>query len=389
MGEEVELQTREETRQRNQRKAESARARAEDDRRRGREQQQRLDDLLRRRGRLSLWARYAPYTAYVLLAVATLFILLNSFSGDRRKLSQIPVNDDVHFIRHNESQRPYALGRNSFFEGVTLDQARALAANEITAEKSVARCNAPGGAILRESFNFYEQHPQCRFAETQRRCAGSYVEAPLSVLRNRHCLRNGGADFRPSVDFALACHPAPSRGCDGGQVIPAVAAMAGGVPAHECWAARVGAAPPGACPRERLEGCERVALDAHCMLEGEEEIKREVQLNGPVVSVLLAHRDLLSYKSGVFDPAEQQRLGGMFAVKIVGWETNAQGESAWLVDPLWGDDWGERGLARVAMGAADSLIEKFAYTLYPAAARAAAAEPAAAEQPEPLGEEAG
>jgi aminopeptidase C len=35
----------------------------------------------------------------------------------------------------------------------------------------------------------------------------------------------------------------------------------------------------------------------------------------------------------------------------------------WLVENMWGSDWGENGIAKVELGNKDSMLDKFAVTL--------------------------
>lgn len=364
--EEKDTQMREDARQRGVKREEEARERTEETRRREQEQKKRMEDVIRRRAKPALWLRYGPFLAYGIVSTLTFFLVFNSFSGSQRTLGQLYVNDDVHFTRHNEEKHSYTLGPNTFFEGVTISRVKDLTDNKLTTQQKINRCDTQplGKVAIRDNFNFYVEQPQCRFDEVQKKCSGGYAELPLAVLRNRYCLNSSGRDFHPSADFVLACNRVGARGCSGGHVVSTVRMMQKGVVSDQCWRERIGTQQPKDCPASRLDDCERQSVGVHCLLTTEQDIKKEVQQNGPVVALMAVHRGFLSYRDGLFVPGESDRLPGFVPVKIVGWEGDRLTGGAWLVDPMWGRDWGRDGVGRVAFGVPDLMLEQSAYTLY-------------------------
>ncbi len=78
-------------------------------------------------------------------------------------------------------------------------------------------------------------------------------------------------------------------------------------------------------------------------------------------------RNLLSYDSGLLDIHEYEpKLDGFQTVKVVGWDRDEEDNMWWLVDPMWGSSFGEKGLVRVKIGSEDSFLDKFAMAVYPA-----------------------
>ncbi len=119
------------------------------------------------------------------------------------------------------------------------------------------------------------------------------------------------------------------------------------------------------CPSDqKMARCERKKVTGFCLLEGEEDIKKEVFKNGPVIGVIFPYRDLILYKSGIMDLLEKSKIDGFIVVKIVGWDRDDEGASYWIVESLWGKQWGEDGLGKVYMGGEEMLLDKFAVTLY-------------------------
>lgn len=332
------------------------------------ETKKRVEDAIDRRLTPGFWGRYGEYTGYALLAGIFLFVLISNFAGDRRKLSDISVNEEAFITSHNEGDSSYKLGRNSFFEGLTLAKAKEFFRNQLTTKKSMPRCNIKSldHVTVKDSYNFYKEHPECHFEETARNCSSAYAEIPMSVFRNRNCLRNKNEDFKPSVDFTIRCNTNKSNGCNGGYLIHTLNFLRKGFVSEDCWTSTMGEDKGTECPAlDKFKSCEKRFVGTHCALEGEEEIKKELQANGPVISILLPFRDLLIYRSGDYVVEDRSKLDGLAIVKIVGWETLPDGNGVWLLETLWGKDWGTDGIARVRIGSEESTIEKFAYILYP------------------------
>ena len=83
---------------------------------------------------------------------------------------------------------------------------------------------------------------------------------------------------------------------------------------------------------------------------------------------MIPYRDLLIYKSGVYEQEEMKsKLDGIIFVKIVGWETNEDGSQSWLIDPMFGREWGIDGVGKVLMGTEESLYDKIGLAVYPTA----------------------
>ena len=58
----------------------------------------------------------------------------------------------------------------------------------------------------------------------------------------------------------------------------------------------------------------------------------------------------MNYKSGVYVHTTGAKLGG-HGVKIVGWGWELESQTPyWLVSNSWGNDWGEDGFFKIAMG---------------------------------------
>ncbi len=76
-------------------------------------------------------------------------------------------------------------------------------------------------------------------------------------------------------------------------------------------------------------------------ITGQEEIKKEILKNGPVVTSFIYVSDLLYYKKGYYEFVSGKYLGYHAAV-IVGWD-----ENGWIAHNSFGSDWGDNGFFKV------------------------------------------
>jgi hypothetical protein len=113
-------------------------------------------------------------------------------------------------------------------------------------------------------------------------------------------------------------------------------------------------------------------LTDSCIAIQEENIKREIFQNGPVVSQMLPFTDFLAYKEGSYHrTGEAFKFNGYHLIKLLGWTKAMDGSTEWIAENSWGEDWGEKGYVRVLGGRGDVAIDQFAlamttipYTVY-------------------------
>ena len=111
-------------------------------------------------------------------------------------------------------------------------------------------------------------------------------------------------------------------------------------------------------------------IEGYCIVFGEDDIKREIINNGPVVANIQIHLDFLAYKSGVYRKGNNVgRFSGFSTIKIIGWgedETKegvqSRGDKYWIVQNFWGEDWGENGYAKILIGQ-DLIFDQQAYSI--------------------------
>lgn len=92
----------------------------------------------------------------------------------------------------------------------------------------------------------------------------------------------------------------------------------------------------------------------------------EIVENGPLVVSLEPHRDLMYYKSGIYQhtgesthehTGEWERVD--HAVLLVGFGLN-NATKYWTLQNSWGSDWGETGFFRMIRGIDESGVESIA-----------------------------
>lgn len=360
---------REESRLRAKQLVEEKKAKEIEDQERKKKNREKAQKAFQKKYEKGFWEKYKDYFAYGALGMVVLFILVSNFTGDRRKLSEIPVNEEEFIIAHNDVNPPFKLGKNEFFEGMTLANVKEMANNLFSTRKSINRCNPKliESVALTNEYNFYKEFPECRFEEVTSKCSGSYVEVPLSIYRSRSCKAGGNTKFIPSAQYLFTCDTKHNSGCKGGYIANSLDfMMKQGLVTETCWNEIKGEGKE--CPSaEKLKTCEKEYVENYCVYEGVDDIKKEIAKNGPVASFMIPFRDLLVYNSGSYEMGEKQKIEGMVFVKIVGWETNEDGTQSWLIDPLWGKSWGEDGLARVLIGTEESILDKMGFVVLPTA----------------------
>jgi len=76
---------------------------------------------------------------------------------------------------------------------------------------------------------------------------------------------------------------------------------------------------------------------------------------------MIVYTDFLTYKEGIYHRTEDAfKFNGQHIVKMVGWERNNDGNEYWIIENVWGEDWGEKGYARINGQDKSTMIDFFA-----------------------------
>lgn len=318
------------------------------------ERQKKCEQALRKRAEPTFWNKWAEPMACGFIGFLFVSMIYYSWTGDRRKPKDVQVNDETRIEFVNNQKFGFQLGHVEFFEGRNLQDVMDMTNNLFAQDKKVAKCvysDLEQEAGRAEQFNFYQRFPNCRSANTVSSGVSlGYAEAVSFVIEERDCARsNGNSRFAPSAAHLSACDRG-NMGDKGGSMKETLEFLKkeGGVDS-ECYAKEVSGSecPPlkdleALCPRKKIENL--------CMVNSIETIKQEIATHGPVLAVIPAYMNLLTYKSGILKLEEHSRkVTGHLAVKIVGWEVRGEGEEVWVVDMMFGPDHGENGLAYIGM----------------------------------------
>ena len=109
-----------------------------------------------------------------------------------------------------------------------------------------------------------------------------------------------------------------------------------------------------------------------CIAIQSENIKRELFKNGPLVTQMIPYTDFLAYSEGTYHKTQDGfKFNGYHLVKVVGWSQSMDGSTEWIIENTWGEDWGEKGYARMAGGRGGTQVDMYAigmsvypYTMY-------------------------
>lgn len=201
-------------------------------------------------------------------------------------------------------------------------------------------------------------------------CGSCYMVATTHMLAARYRIKYQDPGFEGfSFNFPLFCSEY-NQGCEGGYAFLAAR-----------WASDVGLVPKN-CSDEDPQGlknsCELKcsvsslsqtwkAVDHHYVggyygAASEEEMKRELVEDGPLVVSFEPQSDLMYYSGGIYSSAAHQRAEWEpvdHAVLLVGYGSE-NGRKYWLLQNSWGNEWGEAGFMRMLRGVDESGIESIA-----------------------------
>lgn len=242
---------------------------------------------------------------------------------------------------------------------MTLDGAKYLLQNYLSDDyKEIYFCPSKEDktALIPETYDFRQIHKECAGpVVSQGNCSSSYVLALASMLSDRICMTTG-TRVPISAQHVISCDQDINEGCKKGYVQRAYDFYVKNKLYDESCL-RYGAGRFVNCSENTCKEplAESGRIGRICGVDSQEQIKREIVLNGPVVASIEVHSDFLTYKEGIYnaDMAPYVYAGGHI-VKIIGWGVENK-RKYWLIENTWGSDWGENGYAKIEIQDKDDL----------------------------------
>ena len=315
------------------------------------------------------WFFNPYYLTFGGLFLVLVYIIVMLFMNRQTPLNKIPVLDETRFFEHN-SGNSWKQGACKFWEGQTLADAKRLMSTSFASHSNLNKCFVDSTDEIPESFDTREVFKECKLKvmDQNKKCAGSYATAIASTFSEKLCIESEEKKLIPlSAQELLSCDTA-NKGCRGGYVNNALEYLVmRGISTEECLPYK------GTFDAKCSEMCAepmKARPESFCVLFGDNDIKREIMKNGPVVSSMEVYTDFLSYKTGVYTKGEDvPKFSGYHTIKIVGWgvedgsedEPN-KGGKYWIIENSWGEDWGLNGYAKIAEGQ-NLFLEQYAYSI--------------------------
>ncbi|RUS76630.1 hypothetical protein EGW08_015606 [Elysia chlorotica] len=240
---------------------------------------------------------------------------------------------------------------------------------------------------LPENFDPREKWPNCstiREIRDQANCGSCWAFGSVEAMSDRICVATG-KNVHISSEDVLSCCQSCGNGCFGGYPTAAwTYYKRDGIVTGGQYGTKQGCQPYALPPCDHhvsghLQNCSGpISPTPKCVatcipeykdtfkqdkhfgskvygVRGVENIMKELYTNGPVTAAFYVYSDFPAYKSGVYTHKHGQLLGG-HAIKILGWGKE-DGQDYWLVANSWNEDWGDKGLFKIAKGQNECNIE--------------------------------
>lgn len=352
------------------RKEEKKREFAEAAKRRAKQSEAAEEAALKLGKKRSDWFMNPYYLTFGALGFLLVYIIVMLFMNRQPPLNKVPVLDETKIFQHNaEFGEMWTQGKSEFWEGATLADAKRLMTTSFASHSNINKCVVDEAQKIPDSFDTRTQWSECKLnvSNQGKKCTGSYALAVASTFAERQCIESPDKKLTQlSAQELLSCDTA-NKGCRGGYLNNALEYLVvRGVSTEQCLPYK------GTYDAKCSDMCAdpvKEKPDSFCVLFGENDIKLEIMNHGPVVATMEVYTDFLTYAGGVYSKEDDvPKFSGMHSVKIVGWggdeaaTDGKEGGKYWIIENSWGEDWGEKGYARIAMGK-DFFFEKYAYSI--------------------------
>jgi cathepsin B len=337
---------------------------------RRKQQQEAAEEVSRKMNKKKSSSMMGYYVVFGLLGSLILYVIIMLFINQQPPLHKTPVIDDNKMDEHNQHV-PWRQGPNKIFEGSTLADAKKIINTSFASHQNLAKCSTDDSVIIPDSFDTRTAWPNCKLpvSNQQTTCGSSYALTVSQTISERNCISSKDHKLvNLSAQELLSCDVS-NQGCKGGYINNALDYIrTKGIVDETCFPYKADS--DNTKCESMCSNPTRERIDGYCILFGEEDIKREIFKNGPVVAVTQVYVDFLTYKSGIYTKSDDiAKFSGFQSVKIIGWGIESGSESEpnkgnkyWIVENTWGAEWGDNGVAKISAGQ-DLMFDQYAYSI--------------------------
>jgi len=291
-----------------------------------------------------------------LLVFAILFVCTQAIVGNA------PVLNDEMINEINSANGGWTAGRNTRFEGMTIDEARQLLGGIPYASPSHKIGRIPVANDIPATFDARKQWPSCIHSiRDQGQCGSCWAFGAVESLEDRFCIiTSGSINVQLSEQSMVSCDKS-DYGCQGGYLQNAWTFLEKtGATTEACQKYVSGTGQEPACKKTCDDGSKpkyyMVVKGTSKTIASEEEMQTEIMTNGPIEASFSVYQDFFSYKSGVYRHKSGGLAGG-HAIKVMGWGVDSTGGNYWICANSWGTSWGQTGIFWILRGSDECGIE--------------------------------
>jgi len=313
---------------------------------------------------------------------------------DESVLSKPILDDEMINTINSDPTSTWIAGRNSYFEGRTLTDAKILMGTLQNTDPSTFLPYRPLEKLVELPTEFdwrtdprAAKCPSLSEIRDQANCGSCWAFGSVEAMTDRICIAsNGTQNVHLSAEDVTSCDKLGDMGCNGGvpgtvyTYYKTVGVVDGGNYGDKsgCYSYQL---PPCAhhttpkkypnCTGEvSTPKCELSCIDngakylaskhrgtggysicqsgmnSNCT----DAMAQEIYQNGPITGMFFVHQSFTSYKSGVYTSklTGDPMLGG-HAIKIMGFGTE-NNVKYWLVANSWNEEWGDNGYFKIKRG---------------------------------------
>jgi len=231
------------------------------------------------------------------------------------------------------------------------------------------------GLSLPQSFDSRQQWSNCQAMFDpldQGDCGSCWAFGCVKSLSQRFCVAsNGSFNLDLSEQQMVSCNLEGLESCAGGEPITAFRyAAEWGLPLSSCvpYVSGVNGTVPS-CASQCVTSSQpwNLYFDSvssitwHVTIEG---MMESIITEGPVEACFTVYQDFMSYKSGVYQYATGDALGG-HCIVLIGWGTTQDGVDYWIAQNSWSKSWGMDGFFWIKRGVDECGIEWRVFSALP------------------------